>query len=71
MDIREYVVTQAQAGERLDVYLAHVSGLSRARVQRLIEAGHVLVAGHPQKSRHRVSPASRFCSASRLRRRSS
>jgi len=60
MDIRESVVNQAQAGERLDVYLAHVSGLSRARVQRLIEEGHVLVGGHPQKARHRVSPGERI-----------
>jgi len=56
MDIREYVVTQAQAGERLDAYLARASGLSRARIQRLIEGGHVLVGGHPQKPRHRVTP---------------
>jgi 23S rRNA pseudouridine1911/1915/1917 synthase len=60
MDIREYVVTQAQAGERLDAYLARASGLSRARVQRLIEGGHVRVDGHPQKPRHRVSPGERI-----------
>lgn len=59
MDIREYVVTQAQAGERLDAYLARASGLSRARVQRLIQGGQVRVDGHPQKPRHRMSPGER------------
>jgi len=56
MELREFVVAKGEAGQRLDLFLSGESGLSRARVQRLIEAGHVLVAGHPQKSRHRVSP---------------
>jgi 23S rRNA pseudouridine1911/1915/1917 synthase len=55
MDLREFIVSPAQAGQRLDVFLAGVSGLSRARIQRLIADGHVLVAGRPQKPRHRVS----------------
>lgn len=54
MDLQEFIVSQADAGQRLDLFLARVSGLSRARVQRLIADGHVLVAGHPQKPRHRV-----------------
>jgi 23S rRNA pseudouridine1911/1915/1917 synthase len=41
-------------GRRLDVFVSEVSGLSRARVQRLIEEGHVLVDGRAQKARHRV-----------------
>lgn len=56
MDLREFIVTQAEAQQRLDVFLSGASGLSRARVQRLIEGGHVLVGGHPQKPRHRVTP---------------
>jgi 23S rRNA pseudouridine1911/1915/1917 synthase len=60
MDFREFVVTRAEAGERLDAYVARVSGLSRARVQRLIADGHVLVGGHPQKSRLRVSAGQRI-----------
>jgi 23S rRNA pseudouridine1911/1915/1917 synthase len=55
MDLREFVVSQADAGQRLDAFLAGVSGLSRARVQRLIADGHVLVMGRPQKPGHRVS----------------
>lgn len=59
MDFREFVVTRAEAGERLDAYLARVSGLSRARIQRLIADGHVLVGGRPQKSHHRVGASER------------
>ncbi len=60
MQVREFVVTAAQAGVRLDAWLARVSGLSRARVQRLIADGQVLVGGHPQKARHRVRPGERI-----------
>ena len=56
MDLREFIVTRAEAGQRLDVFLSGASGLSRARVQRLIEGGHVLVGGRPQKPRHPVTP---------------
>ena len=51
-DVRQFIVDGADAGRRLDVFLAHASGLSRARVQDLIERGAVLVGGHPQKPRH-------------------
>lgn len=54
MQHREFVVSQAAAGKRLDLFLAQASGLSRARVQQLIAEGHVLVAGHPQKPRYRL-----------------
>ncbi len=56
MDLREFIVDQGGGGQRLDVFLSGASGLSRARVQQLIASGHVLVGGHPQKPRHRVSP---------------
>jgi 23S rRNA pseudouridine1911/1915/1917 synthase len=59
MDLREFVVTRAEAGERLDAYLARVSGLSRARIQRLIAGGHILAGGLPQKSHHRVGAGER------------
>jgi len=59
MDLREFVVSRAEAGERLDAYLARVSGLSRARIQRLIADGHVLVGDRPQKSHHRVGAGER------------
>jgi len=56
VDLREFLVTRAAVGQRLDVFLSGASGLSRARIQRLIEGGHVLVGGQPQKAGHRVSP---------------
>lgn len=55
MELREFLVSPAQAGQRLDVFLAGASGLSRARIQRLLADGHVLVGGRPEKPRHRVS----------------
>jgi 23S rRNA pseudouridine1911/1915/1917 synthase len=42
------------AGERLDVFLARTAG-SRTAAQRLIEAGAVLVDGHPRAKRHAVA----------------
>ena len=46
--------TEADAGERLDAFLAQALG-SRARAQRLIEAGAVLVDGAAVPKRHRVA----------------
>jgi 23S rRNA pseudouridine1911/1915/1917 synthase len=45
---------EADAGERLDAFLAKPLG-SRARAQRLIEAGAVLVDGAAVPKRHRVA----------------
>jgi 23S rRNA pseudouridine1911/1915/1917 synthase len=52
-----FKVTEADAGARLDAYLAaQIDGWSRARVQRLIEAGDVLVNGNLVKASYKVSP---------------
>jgi len=51
MDLR---ASEADAGERLDAFLAEPLG-SRARAQRLIEAGAVLVDGAVVPKRHRVA----------------
>jgi 23S rRNA pseudouridine1911/1915/1917 synthase len=59
-DLEEYTVDSAEAGLRLDVFAARASGLTRARVQRLIEAGHVRVAGRPQKARYAVLAGDRI-----------
>jgi 23S rRNA pseudouridine1911/1915/1917 synthase len=50
---RELNVTAADAGERLDAFLAGPLG-SRARAQRLIDEGLVLVDGAPRPKRHRL-----------------
>ena len=49
-------VSEADAGARLDAYLAqNIHGWSRARLQRLIEAGDVLVNSKLAKASHKVS----------------
>ena len=50
----ELKVSEADAGERLDAFLAAPLG-SRARAQRLIEAGAVLVDGAAVPKRHRIA----------------
>jgi len=51
-----FTVNEADAGARLDAYLAaQIDGWSRARLQRLIEAGDVLVNGTPAKPSYKVS----------------
>jgi 23S rRNA pseudouridine1911/1915/1917 synthase len=50
----ELTASAADAGERLDAFLAKPLG-SRARAQRLIEAGAVLVDGAAVPKRHRVA----------------
>jgi 23S rRNA pseudouridine1911/1915/1917 synthase len=50
----ELTASEADAGARLDAFLAQSLG-SRARAQRLIEAGAVLVDGAAVPKRHRVS----------------
>ncbi|HLR05649.1 MAG TPA: S4 domain-containing protein, partial [Pyrinomonadaceae bacterium] len=48
-------VTAADAGERLDVFLAaHIEGWSRARLHRLIENADVLVNGSVSKPSHKL-----------------
>jgi 23S rRNA pseudouridine1911/1915/1917 synthase len=50
---RELNVSAADAGTRLDAFLAGPLG-SRARAQRLIDAGLVLVDGTPRPKRHQL-----------------
>jgi len=50
----ELRASEADAGERLDAFLAEPLG-SRARAQRLIEAGAVLVDGAAVPKRHRMA----------------
>ncbi len=49
-----------EAGERLDVFVARrIAGLTRARVQRLIAAGNVAVAGHRARASLRLEAGQR------------
>lgn len=53
--LHTFVITEADRGARLDAYLAaHVADWSRSRIQRLIEDGDVLVAGHTVKSSYKL-----------------
>jgi len=53
-----FSVAAEEAGQRLDAFLAaHVEGWSRARLQRLIESGDVLVAGKLPKASYKVRAA--------------
>jgi len=55
-DNRRLLFSVEEAGERLDKALAaRLDDLSRARIQALIEAGAVTVAGQPVRSSHRIS----------------
>src|SRR5260370_42575348 len=48
-------VNESDAGLRLDTYLAaHIEGWSRARLQRLIEDGDVLVDGRAANPSHKL-----------------
>jgi 23S rRNA pseudouridine1911/1915/1917 synthase len=51
-----FQVNETDAGARLDAYLAqNIDGWSRARLQRLIEAGDVLVNSKLAKAAHKLS----------------
>ncbi|MBU4232307.1 MAG: RluA family pseudouridine synthase, partial [Proteobacteria bacterium] len=48
------VVEPAQAGARLDQFLTRQLGWSRARLQKLLKSGRVLVEGEPRPASYRV-----------------
>ena len=57
MALHELTVPDDSAGQRLDRFLASVLGThSRSQIQRLIEGGHVQVAGRAGKSNQAVKP---------------
>ena len=56
-DPLRFEVGEAEAGERLDLALASLAGVSRSQVQRWIETGCVQVNGSPTRSSHRLALA--------------
>ncbi len=57
---REFVVASEEAGLRLDRWLAaRLPELSRTRLQALVEAGRVRVAGQPRKAAYRLRAGER------------
>ncbi len=59
-ELRELAADASAAGLRLDRYLASATGLPRSQIQRLIEAGRVLVEGRRQKASASVLPGQRI-----------
>ncbi len=55
----EFIVSDEQCGQRLDAVLAKATGLSRNRIQALIEQGRI--KGPLQKPGARVRSGQRFC----------
>jgi 23S rRNA pseudouridine1911/1915/1917 synthase len=51
-----FTVTAPGTGARLDQFLAQQLGWSRARLQKLLKSGRVLVNGHPRPASYRVRP---------------
>jgi 23S rRNA pseudouridine1911/1915/1917 synthase len=49
-------VTAPEAGSRLDQFLAQSLGWTRARLQKLVKSGLVLVNGEPRPASYRVRP---------------
>ncbi len=59
-ELRELTVDASAAGLRLDRYLTYATGLPRSQIQRLIEAGRVLVEGRRSKASSAVLPGQRI-----------
>jgi 23S rRNA pseudouridine1911/1915/1917 synthase len=58
---REFVVPSGNVGERLDVFLAsQLSGLSRSKIQQIIENGFVLLDGQTAGKKIRLKANSRI-----------
>ncbi|HSM59384.1 MAG TPA: RluA family pseudouridine synthase [Longimicrobiales bacterium] len=55
----EVLDVEVGTDERLDSFVSARLGLSRTRVQRLIERGHVSVDGRPARKSERVEPGAR------------
>ncbi len=54
--ISHYRVTPEGAGKRLDAWLStQTPDLSRARIQNLIQEGHILLNGNPSKPSHKLA----------------
>jgi 23S rRNA pseudouridine1911/1915/1917 synthase len=49
-------VTALEAGSRLDQFLAQSLGWTRARLQKLVKSGRVLVNGEPRPASYRMRP---------------
>jgi 23S rRNA pseudouridine1911/1915/1917 synthase len=61
-DAQQFTVTAGEQPQRLDHYLGmKLHGPSRAKIQRWIDAGEVLVNDAPRRAAHKVRPGDRIC----------
>jgi 23S rRNA pseudouridine1911/1915/1917 synthase len=56
LETLEHVVEAGQSGSRLDQFLAQSLGWTRARLQKLVKSGRVLVNGEPRPASYRMRP---------------
>ncbi|HAM53186.1 MAG TPA: RNA pseudouridine synthase [Nitrospiraceae bacterium] len=56
MDVRKIVVKQSEAGQRIDIFLAKKTGITRSQIQKLIECGNVSTEGRTVSRSYRVKP---------------
>jgi 23S rRNA pseudouridine1911/1915/1917 synthase len=54
MSIRNIDITEEEAGERIDTFLAGKTGITRSQIQKRIEKGDVLVNGRPASQHYRI-----------------
>jgi 23S rRNA pseudouridine1911/1915/1917 synthase len=59
-DLISLTVPEAEAGSRLDQFLARQAGFSRARLQRWLKNGLVLVNGKAEPAKYKVRPGDRI-----------
>ncbi len=51
---RSLTVSPDDNGKRIDQFISEATGISRSRVQKMIEIGNILITGTPVKKKHKV-----------------
>jgi 23S rRNA pseudouridine1911/1915/1917 synthase len=54
VSIRNIDITEEEAGERIDTFLAGKTGITRSQIQKRIENGDVLVNSKPVSQNYRI-----------------
>jgi 23S rRNA pseudouridine1911/1915/1917 synthase len=54
MSMHDIIVEREEAGERIDIYLANKTGITRSQIQKLIEQGNVLVNDNSVNQNFRI-----------------
>jgi 23S rRNA pseudouridine1911/1915/1917 synthase len=51
---RSLIVSPDDAGKRIDQFISEATGMSRSRIQKMIETGNISITGVPVKKKHKV-----------------